>query len=180
MEESNTRKNSTPRDHPISRVVWHDRNELKPNHYNPNRVAPPELELLKISILEDGWTQPIVINDAYQIVDGFHRWTIAADPEVAALTGGKVPCVMVVIKNGEHQQMSTIRHNRARGTHGILPMGSIVKDLVSSGMSEEEICDRLKMEREEVRRLLFTQGVTGRVNGSNFSKAWITGERNKL
>ena len=64
---------------PLDKITWIDRDKLKPNNYNPNKVAPPELKLLKISILEDGWTQPIVVNPDYTIVDGFHRWTLVTN-----------------------------------------------------------------------------------------------------
>ena len=67
---------------PLDKITWLDRNELKPNKYNPNKVAPKELKLLKISIMEDGWTQPIVINPDKTIVDGFHRWSISADKDI--------------------------------------------------------------------------------------------------
>src|SRR5438105_1178305 len=80
---------------PVSNVVWRHRDELIPNSYNPNAVAPPEMELLKISILEDGWTQPIVILPDFHIVDGFHRYTVSADPRLHERFGGFVPTVMV-------------------------------------------------------------------------------------
>ena len=67
---------------PLNNIQWVDRETLKPNNYNPNKVAPPELKLLKVSILEDGWTQPIVINSDNTIVDGFHRWTVSDDKDV--------------------------------------------------------------------------------------------------
>src|SRR5258708_4407167 len=76
---------------PIGHVHWVKRSLLRANDYNPNHVAPPELALLKVSIMEDGWTQPIVIRKDYEIVDGFHRWTVSGDPEVSALTDGMVP-----------------------------------------------------------------------------------------
>lgn len=159
---------------PVNAVQWIDRADLEPNDYNPNRVAPPELELLKISILEDGWTQPIVVNGQNEIVDGFHRWTVSGDPEVAALTGGKVPVVKVTPKDGEHQKMSTIRHNRARGVHGVLDMAKIIQSMVDAGLSKDEIMARLQMEEEEVIRLCLRVGIpkTALVADSEFSKAW--------
>ena len=111
---------------PISAVHWIDRRELKPNNYNPNRVAKPELNLLKISILEDGWTQPIVANTDNEIVDGFHRWTVSADQEISDMTNGKIPVVFTKPNDDSHQKMSTIRHNRARGTHAVLDMAEIM------------------------------------------------------
>lgn len=159
---------------PLDKITWIDRNELLPNNYNPNRVAPPELKLLKISILEDGWTQPIVINPDNTIVDGFHRWTVSADKEVYKLTDGKVPTVTVIPKDENQQQMATIRHNRARGTHGVLEMSNIVTEMVNKGLSGEEIMQRLMMEKEEVVRLLFRAGIPKSevFTDLNFSKSW--------
>ena len=159
---------------PLSQIVWRDRHELKPNNYNPNKVAPPELKLLKISILEDGWTQPIVINPDMTIVDGFHRWTVSGQNEVFALTNGMVPTVMVQPKNESDQQMATIRHNRARGTHGVLEMSNIVTDMVKNGLTGEEIMKRLMMEKEEVVRLLFRAGIpkSDVFKELEFSKSW--------
>lgn len=159
---------------PLDNIVWRHRSELKPNNYNPNKVAPPELKLLKISILEDGWTQPIVVNPDLEIVDGYHRWTVSGDQDVYALTAGKVPTVMIEPKNGEYQQMATIRHNRARGTHAVLKMSEIVTDMVKSGLSGEEIMDKLQMEKEEVTRLLFRAGIpkSDVFKDKEFSKSW--------
>lgn len=159
---------------PLDKIIWINRDELLPNNYNPNKVAPPELKLLKISILEDGWTQPIVINPDKTIVDGFHRWTVSADKEIYKLTNGKVPTVTVYPKDENQQQMATIRHNRARGTHGVLEMSNIVTDMVNKGLSGEEIMQRLMMEKEEVVRLLFRAGIPKSevFNDLEFSKSW--------
>jgi ParB-like chromosome segregation protein Spo0J len=143
---------------PISKVVWKHRDELKPNDYNPNKVAPPEMELLVTSIIEDGWTQPIVILPDNTIVDGFHRYTVSGQKKLMERFNGLVPTVTVDI-DPIHRQMSTIRHNRARGTHGILPMASIVRGIVADGVSREEIQSRLGMEDEEVDRLVDRAGM---------------------
>lgn len=165
---------SNIKDQPLNQITWVDRNTLKPNNYNPNKVAPPELQLLKISILEDGWTQPIVINPDMTIVDGFHRWTVSGHKEIYQLTDGKVPVVMVHPKDKSQQQMATIRHNRARGTHGVLEMSNIVVDMVKQGLSGEEIMKRLMMEKEEVVRLLFRAGIpkSDVFKTAEFSKSW--------
>lgn len=159
---------------PVSRVQWVQRGKLKANSYNPNAVAPPELELLKLSILEDNWTQPIVVLPDYTIVDGFHRWTVSADPKIRALTGGLVP-VVVLDADRTHRMMSTIRHNRARGTHAVLKMANIVREMVESGLSQDEVCKRLGMDDEEIERLLDRSGMTVRGTGGNkaFGRAWI-------
>lgn len=159
---------------PLDKITWIDREELKPNHYNPNKVAPPELKLLKTSIIEDGWTQPIVINPDYTIVDGFHRWTVSGHKEIYELTEGKVPTVMIEPKDFSQQQMATIRHNRARGTHSVLEMSNIITDMVNKGLDGAEIMSRLSMEKEEVTRLLFRAGIPKSqvFKDKDFSNAW--------
>jgi ParB-like chromosome segregation protein Spo0J len=158
---------------PVARVEWVPRERLRANSYNPNSVAPPEMRLLKLSILEAGWTQPIVARTDGEIVDGFHRWTVSADKEVSALTGGKVPVVWLN-RSIEQQMMDTIRHNRARGSHRVLSMAQIVGELKARGLSDEELVKRLQMEDEEVERLADNSGMPARVGGKQgFGKAWM-------
>lgn len=161
---------------PISGIRWLDRRDLRPNSYNPNHVAPPELDLLALSILEDGWTQPIVALSDGTIVDGFHRWTVSARPDIAALTGRLVP-VVVISADPAHRMMSTIRHNRARGTHAVLKMAEIVRSMRAAGLPGEEICRRLGMEDEELERLLDRAGmpVRGTASVQGFARAWVPG-----
>lgn len=156
---------------PVSRVRWVHRDTLRPNDYNPNAVAPPELELLILSIVEDGWTQPIVVLDDGTIVDGFHRYTVSADPRLLELYSGHVPTV-TLDANPVHRRMSTVRHNRARGQHGILPMASIVRGMIEDGVPEEEVCRRLGMEDEELARLLNRAGMPAQT-GKGFGKSWV-------
>lgn len=165
----------TKEQQPINRVQWVHRDELKPNNYNPNAVAPPELRLLKISILEDGWTQPIVCNEDNTIVDGFHRWTVSGSKELRKLTGGYVPVVYLGNKDTASKMMATIRHNRARGTHAVLRMADIVESMIKDGLCMEEICERLQMESEEVVRLANRKGIpkTDIVVKAEWSKSWV-------
>lgn len=161
---------------PISYVEWVHRDLLIPNDYNPNTVAPPEMKLLAVSILEDGWTQPIVVipieGNRFQIVDGFHRWTLSGTPAFAHFEG-MVPIVKVSA-DPVHRQMSTIRHNRARGSHGVGPMADIVRDIIDSGVAEHEIAVRLGMEKEEIQRLNDRAGVPTKVARASkgFSESW--------
>tara|TARA_R110000851_G_scaffold7488_2_gene29033 strand:- start:1060 stop:1572 length:513 start_codon:yes stop_codon:yes gene_type:complete len=165
--------NSTNKKEPVSNLVWRDRDTLKPNGYNPNRVASPEMRLLKLSIIEDGWTQPIVINQELEIVDGFHRWTISGQADMIKKYQNSVPTVMVKPKNKAHQQMSTIRHNRARGTHGVLDMATIIQSMTDEGLSKQEIMSRLEMEEEEVIRLASRVGIPkSDLIDDDFGKAW--------
>jgi len=164
---------------PISRVEWVGVDTLRANDYNPNSQPPPEHRLLKISLLEDGWTQPIVVHDdgsgtAPVIVDGEHRWRVArTDSEVAALTGGLVPIVRI---RGDrvHLMMATVRHNRARGEHTVKAMSDLVLELLKAGEPPEDICFLLQMEAEEVERLADNAGMPVRVtrNLAGFSKGW--------
>jgi ParB-like chromosome segregation protein Spo0J len=160
---------------PVDNVQWVHRDELKPNHYNPNSVAPAELRLLKISIKEDGWTQPIVANPDKTIVDGFHRWTVSGHKEIFKLTNGFVPVVFVTPKDEASQMMATVRHNRARGTHAVLKMADIVTSMISEGISMEEIGERMQMETEEVVRLANRKGIpkTDIVKNKDWSNSWV-------
>lgn len=160
---------------PVATVTWLHRDTLTSNDYNPNHAAPPEFRLLKTSILADGWTQPIVARRNFEIVDGFHRWKASADPEIYALTDGLVPVVFLSDEASEaHQRMSTIRHNRARGKHGIRPMAEIARSLVEThGVEGEELERLLGMEAEEVERLLDLSGMPSRGGSSGFNKGWV-------
>ena len=160
---------------PVSRVTWIHRDDLRANDYNPNFVAKPELELLIVSILEDGWAVPIVIRDDFEIVDGFHRWTVSADPQIYALTDGFVPVIRLAPKSKADQMLSTIRFNRARGEHGVLPMADIVRQMIDEqGLTEADVMRRCGMEREEVVRLYDRGGMTerGTIGKDSFSKGW--------
>jgi ParB-like chromosome segregation protein Spo0J len=158
---------------PISSVKWKNIKELKPNSYNPNHVAPDELDLLIVSILESGWTQPIVIDENNVIIDGFHRYTVSNKKEIFNIFQGMVPCVVSKNKTESDCMMSTIRHNRARGTHSVLKMSEILSSMIDKGVGKTEILKKLKMSEEEVARLLFSEGVPfSSVLDGDFSFAW--------
>lgn len=138
---------------PLKNVQFVDRDLLKPNNYNPNKVSEQNLELLVQSILTNGWTMPIVVRPDYTIIDGFHRWTVAGREPLKSKLGGKVPVVIVEHKDHAEDMYGTITHNRARGTHLLEPMKAIVKQLLDEGKSTKEICKELGMRPEEVFRL---------------------------
>lgn len=170
------RKPLEKRSHPVDSVVWRHVDSLKANNYNPNVVAPPELELIKVSLIEDGWTAPIVITDDGEIVDGYHRWLCTkSDLRVYSLTRGLVPTVEIRPRDAASKMMATIRHNRARGTHTVLAMSKIIQTMVEDEkLSMEEICERLQMESEEVIRLAIRQGIpqTAIVAAAPWSREW--------
>ena len=138
---------------PLSTLQWVDRDMVKPNDYNPNKVSKQNLELLKQSILTNGWTLPIVVRPDFTIIDGFHRWTVAGEEPLKSMLEGKVPVVIVEHKDKAGNIYGTVTHNRARGTHLLEPMKAIVKELMGEGKSVEEIGKQLGMRPEEIFRL---------------------------
>lgn len=167
------------RHNPVDLVEWVKIDFIKANDYNPNSVAPPEMKLLKLSIDEDGFTQPIVTdhqkNNHREIVDGFHR--NRAGREYASIRDknhGYLPLTTIRTdkKAKENRMASTIRHNRARGTHSIKGMSDIVLDFVRSGWADVDIAKHLGMDAEEVIRLKQITGLKEAFGNHEFSKSW--------
>lgn len=154
------------------------------NTYNPNAVAPPEMELLYDSIKEDGYTQPIVCyyvasRDKYVIVDGFHRYSIMLKHnDIYKRENGLLP-VVTINKSLDQRMASTIRHNRARGSHDVDLMSNIVKELYEIGRSDKWISKHLGMDRDEILRLRQITGLTALFKETEFGKAWIPEEYNE-
>ena len=151
--------------------------KIQANSYNPNAVAPPEMKLLYKSILEDGYTMPIVCyyledEDKYEIVDGYHRYrTMVEHKDIYEREHGMLP-VSVIDKPISDRMASTIRHNRARGSHSIELMTNIVADLVDAGMSDKWILDNIGMDAEELLRLKQLSGLASLFKDKDFSQAW--------
>ena len=143
---------------PVYNVIAVPIEKIIPNTYNPNAVAPPEMKLLYDSIKEDGYTMPIVCYhdkeaDQYIIVDGFHRYRIMLDyPGIYEREEGKLP-VSVIDKSLAERMASTIRHNRARGSHDVDLMSNIVQELHDIGRSDNWIAKHLGMDKDEILRL---------------------------
>ncbi len=159
-------------EHPVSCVQWVPSETIHANDYNPNKVAPPEMKLLKHSIEMDGFTQPIVVwktNDGYEVVDGFHRYMIGNDLGLSHLP-------VVVINDGRVNRgdriASTIRHNRARGKHQISAMSDIVVELSRRNWSDNRIAKELGMDADEVLRLKQITGLAELFSDEEFSEAW--------
>lgn len=150
--------------------------KIHANSYNPNSVAKPEMDLLYKSILEDGYTMPIVCyaldNGEYEIVDGFHRYTTMKNhSDIYEREGGCLP-VVVIDKDISNRMASTIRHNRARGSHSIELMSNIVAELVDAGMSDAWILKNIGMDPEELLRLKQITGIAALFKDKEFSQAW--------
>ena len=118
---------------PLASLQWVDRDRLKANDYNPNKVSEENLNLLMQSIETNGWTLPIVVRPDYTIIDGFHRWTVAGREPLRSRLGGKVPVVIVDHEDANDDIFGTITHNRARGQHLLEPMKAIACRLCEGG-----------------------------------------------
>ena len=162
---------------PVYNVIAVPVDKIQANNYNPNSVAPPEMKLLYDSIKNDGYTMPIVCyyddaQDIYIIVDGFHRYRIMLEyPDIYEREHGMLP-VTVIDKSIDQRMASTIRHNRARGSHDVELMSNIVKDLHDLGRSDAWISKHLGMDKDEILRLKQITGLSSLFNDINFGKAW--------
>lgn len=148
--------------------------KIQANSYNPNSVAPPEMKLLYQSIKEDGYTMPIVCYyladaDRYEIVDGFHRYLVMKQhKDIYDRENGMMP-VTVIEKDLSNRMASTIRHNRARGSHDVDLMSNIVAELTKSGMSDQWIMKNIGMDADELLRLKQLTGLASVFMDSNFT-----------
>lgn len=162
---------------PVYGVLAVPIDKVKANDYNPNSVAPPEMELLETSIWEDGYTMPIVCyydneNDIYIVVDGFHRYsTMLNSKRIFDREKGMLP-VSVIDKNISDRMASTIRHNRARGSHSIDLMSTIVSELVEMGKGDRWICDHIGMSKDELLRMKQITGLSSLFANKDFSDSW--------
>lgn len=158
--------------HPVSFVRWVPSEQVYANDYNPNAVAKPEMELLELSILEDGFTQPIVVwqtEQGYEVVDGFHRHLVG---KKIGLTHLPVVIVNANRTDKADRIASTIRHNRARGKHQVGAMSEIVQELSRRNWSDQKIGKELGMEPDEVLRLKQISGLADLFADEEFSEAW--------
>lgn len=82
---------------PIDAITWLEPHELKSNAYNPNVVFNAELRLLELSIVKHGWLHPILVHkETNEIIDGFHRWTLAQDSKkIKEAHGNRIPCILL-------------------------------------------------------------------------------------
>jgi ParB-like chromosome segregation protein Spo0J len=164
--------------HPVDFVRWEKSDNVEVNEYNPNAVAPPEMQLLYESILNDGYTMPIVSfkeEQHFKIVDGFHRReTERRNNDISESTLGYIP--LSTIRNTQadtsNRMASTIRHNRARGSHNIELMSQIVSELVEMGKGDAWICKHVGMSVDELLRLKQITGLASLFQNKSFSDSW--------
>lgn len=164
---------------PVCNVIRVPISQVVPNNYNPNSQQSQEIHLLYVSILEDGYTQPVVciFNDEtkmYEIVDGFHRYRVMKEfHDIYEANEGLLP--IVVIKTSINDKMaSTVRHNRARGKHSAVGMTNIVSEMLKNGATKEEIQSSLGMSDEEYKRLIVSNGILSLYENVDYSMSWLT------
>jgi len=161
---------------PVYNVLRIHIDKIRANAYNPNAVAPPEMKLLETSIWEDGYTMPVVCyylpdEDVYEIVDGYHRYTtLKTSKRIFEREKGYLPCV-VIEKDITNRMASTIRHNRARGSHSIELMSNIVTDLLNAGMSDGWIIKHIGMDKDELLRLKQITGLASLFKDFEFTES---------
>ena len=169
--------------HPIDGITWIETDLLDANDYNPNVVIGPEFDLLKLSLLKQGWIQPVLVakgeDGRYTIIDGFHRSTLARqDEEVRAAFGTKVPCAVLDITDAE-RKMLTVRINRAKGSHVAARMHELVTSLVAEhGIPIPQLCKELGADRSEI-DLLLQESVFTKLEIADhpYSRAWGVKDR---
>jgi len=173
--------NESPfKNEPVDFVKWIVNTEVVANDYNPNKVAPPEMELLEISILNDGYTQPIVTwqnkeKNKTEVIDGFHRHRVGKESKIVGeRVKGYLPTVIIrEQQNGKNDRIaSTIRHNRARGKHQVDAMSEIILELKNRNWKNERIARELGMDEEEILRLCQITGLQDIFKDDDFSKSW--------
>jgi hypothetical protein len=164
---------------PVDFVRWVPNTTVYANDYNPNSVAPPEMELLRLSIEADGYTQPIVSmadsEGGYEVVDGFHRHRVGKEmPTIQERVKGYLPlvCIRQTQEDRSDRMASTIRHNRARGKHKVEAMSEIVIELKKRNWSDDKIAKNLGMEPDEVLRLCQISGLSELFSNEEFSASW--------
>src|SRR5690606_6528542 len=165
---------------PVDFVKWVKNDAVTANDYNPNKVAPPEMELLEISIMNDGYTQPIVTwhnsdKDKIEVIDGFHRNRVGKESKIVReRVKGFLPVVTIRKEQTDKNDRiaSTIRHNRARGKHQIDAMSEIVLELKNRNWKNERIARELGMDEDEILRLCQITGLQSVFKDEDFSKSW--------
>jgi ParB-like chromosome segregation protein Spo0J len=169
------------KDEPVDCVLWEPAEDVQANDYNPNSVAPPEMELLRVSIMSDGYTQPIVANredEKYVVIDGFHRNRVGKEcKDVNARVRGYLPIVQIKTSQTDlsDRMAATIRHNRARGKHRVDAMSEIVLELKRRNWSDDKIGREMGMDPDEVLRLTQISGLAEMFSDQEFSEAWDPG-----
>lgn len=162
---------------PVDCVLWVKSDDVYANDYNPNSVAPPEMELLEVSIMNDWYTQPIVtfLNNWYEIIDWFHRNRVWKESKIV---NKRIQWYLPIVNIRKKQEdkndriASTIRHNRARWKHQIDAMSEIVLELKNRNWTNSRISKELWMDEDEILRLCQISWLQDIFKDNDFSREW--------
>ena len=143
------------------------------NTYNPNHVSDDKLELLRQSIIDNGFAFPIVViydDDQRQfvVVDGFHRYLISSDKWLGM---SHVP-VAVLAHNAAQRMIATWQFNKARGSHEVDLDADLIRALIQQGMSEDEIVNHLGIDLDTVHRYKQLTGMAELFQNAQYSMSW--------
>lgn len=158
---------------PCMTVLLVARDLVRANTYNPNHVSPDKMELLRQSIVDNGFCFPIVtIHDhdaaAFVVVDGFHRYLISGPNW---LDMAHVP--IVVLPHGPAKRMTaTWQFNKARGVHQVDLDADLIRALIQQGVSEEEVSKKLGVDLDTVHRYKQLTGMAALFQRANYAMSW--------
>jgi len=164
-------------EHPALNIHLVPIEQVEGNDYNPNKVAPPEMRLLELSIRKDGLTMPVVVasekkGEKWVVVDGFHRTAVCRETEDIRRGLKRYLPVSTLSKNLESRVASTVRHNMARGTHQVELSAKLVAFLKRNDWSNYRIGEELGMDPDEVLRLRQITGLAEAFQDQEFSRSW--------
>ncbi|WP_067708960.1 ParB N-terminal domain-containing protein [Erwinia sp. ErVv1] len=162
--------------HPIDSVEWVKMSDIELNNYNPNKISPYEFTLLRVSLLRNGYTQPVIVheeNNKYIVIDGEHRFRLGMEtPELQQSLHGYIPVAKISNVHLQDRMAATIRHNRARGLNSVQGMTEIVVSLSNKGWDDEKISSELGMEQDEILRLKQLSGLEELFRNEEYTEAW--------
>lgn len=128
-------------------VVYLPVDALRPNPWNPNRVPLEVMHKLREYLRKEGLVQPLVVRslaDHYQILGGFHRWTICKDE----LGYPEVPCVVVDVDD-KRAKILTVNLNELSGDPVQRLLAELIHDL-SRDTSLEDLATMLPYAEAEL------------------------------
>lgn len=119
---------------------------IVPNTYNPNVVPEGILAKLRQEIANKGLTQPVTIRvsgNAYEIVDGYHRWLICRELGITVM-----PCIIQDFTDTE-AKIKCLQLNYLRGSAVPIKLASLIHSL-NREMTLEDLEKRLPYDKPQM------------------------------
>ena len=158
---------------PCANTILVRRDLVIANTYNPNHVSDDKMELLRQSIIDNGFAFPIVViwdddEQLFVVVDGFHRYLVSGP---LWLDMSHVP-LAVLNHNAAQRMIATWQFNKARGNHEVDLDADLIRALIQQGMDEEAICQHLGIDLDTVHRYKQITGIAELFLHAQYSMAW--------